>query len=206
MKNLTKFLVIIVIGAVIGFSLAGCDNSVSGSGGTETPVPEPGLGELTWYVSNTGSDSADGLSSGAALATVGKALALIQTGYNRGSGWPLEPDNTPRKATIVIQGTVTADTGTSNGMVEISGTNAYPPVELRGPAGGTGTLNAAGKNKRVLYIADGNSVTLGDHLTLTGGSSQPGGGEISGITASGDESAGGGVYAIGRCDEQRGVI
>ena len=118
------------------------------------------LGELVWYVSDIGSDSNNGLSSGAALATVGKALELIRDAYSGGSVWPVEGDTTtPKTASIVISGTVTADTGTSNGMVEISGTNAYPPVELRGPAGGTGTLDATGKDKRVLYIRDGNRVT-----------------------------------------------
>ena len=50
-----------------------------------------------WYVSETGSDDNDGLSSDAALATVGKALELIQ-GVYRGDyswRWPMEPDNSP---------------------------------------------------------------------------------------------------------------
>jgi len=41
-----------------------------------------------WYVSETGSDSNDGLLNSSSLATVNKALSLIRAGYASNAPWP----------------------------------------------------------------------------------------------------------------------
>ncbi|MDR1178069.1 MAG: hypothetical protein LBK64_04505, partial [Spirochaetaceae bacterium] len=72
---------------------------------------------------------------------------------------------------IIISGTITAVSGavTNDGMVVISG-SGYPAIVLKGADTGTNAINASGKNKRVLYIGDGNTVRLEDNLILKGGS------------------------------------
>jgi len=124
---------------------------------------------LTWYVSSSGNDTNSGLTADAPLATVTEALAKIATAYT--GSWPGKGTK-PETATIIISGSIAADTGTSGatgGMVKIIGADIYPPIELRGPATGSGAINAAGKGRRVLYIAGGQNVTLGANLTLKGG-------------------------------------
>jgi hypothetical protein len=96
-------------------------------------------------------------------------------------------------------------------MVDISG-SGYPKILLRGSSLNPGVLNASGKNKRVLLIANGNNVELGNHLTLRGGSASNfgggvyisgstftmiSGGTISDNTAYGNGGGGGGVYVSG---------
>jgi hypothetical protein len=131
------------------------------------------LFQAVWHVSSGGDDNNDGYSMERSLATVSKALDLIKTTYNGGAEWPAS-----QSVKIIIAGTITAASSVSNGMVEISGTNAYPPIELRGLREGTpGTLNANNQG-RVLYIGDNNAVTLGNYLTLTRGSSSAGGGGV----------------------------
>jgi hypothetical protein len=100
-------------------------------------------------------------------------------------------------------------------MVEVSDTALYaawPPIVLEGKGADddTGTLDATGRNKRVLYIAHAD-VTLGQNLTLTGGKADNGGGvyvatgaafamsggSVSGNTATATVStAGGGGVAV----------
>jgi hypothetical protein len=100
--------------------------------------------------------------------TVQSALDLI-----RNSGLQ-SVDNS--YVTIIITGTVTAGSG-SNGMVDISGSGYPKKIILRGKSGTEpGVLDASGKNMRVLYIANGNKLELGDDLTLKGGSAYFGGG------------------------------
>jgi hypothetical protein len=115
-----------------------------------------------FFVSETGDDDEGNGTEEEPYATVGKVLDLI-----RGSGLESVPE---ASITIIISGTVTADTGTANGMVDISG-GGYPEIRLKGKGSGAdaGILDAAGKNKRVLYIGGGNKVTLGDNLTLRRG-------------------------------------
>jgi hypothetical protein len=54
--------------------------------------------------------------------------------------------------------------------------SGYPPIVLKGDS--TGVLDAAGKNKRVLYISGGANVTLGSNLTLRGGNTSGQGGGV----------------------------
>jgi hypothetical protein len=103
------------------------------------------------------------------LATITQALSLIRTAYRSGS-WKAGDS-----AIIVVSGTVTAASVSSNGMVDVSAQGAYPPIVLAGESGSGGTLNANGKG-RVLYISGGNRVTLDTGLKLTGGKALNGGG------------------------------
>jgi hypothetical protein len=120
------------------------------------------------YVSQTGDNDSGNGSSSAPYATVKKALDIIKT-----SGL-----NQTHEVTIAISGTITADIGTSNGMVDISG-SGYPKIILEGKGtADAGTIDATGKSKRVLYIAGGNKVTLGENLTLTGGNTTTYGGGV----------------------------
>jgi hypothetical protein len=129
------------------------------------------LGVDEFYVSQTGSDTTGDGSAASPFATVGRALELLKTA-NR-----TQADT----FTIIISGTITGDTGTANGMIDISG-DGYPKIVLRGKGSGAdaGVIDATGKGKRVLYIfgtsAVPQKVTLGDNLTLTGGSASEGGG------------------------------
>jgi hypothetical protein len=132
-----------------------------------------------YYVFAGGNDSNNGLSSAAPLARVFKALQLIRAVYIAGpSSWPMDGPNLA-PAQIVIKGNLTIDTGTTNGMIVVSGAG-YPPIELKGFGSGAdaGVIDATGKNKRVLYIADGNKVILGENLTLTGGNPNTSGGGV----------------------------
>jgi hypothetical protein len=172
-----------------------------GSGNNETrtctiTVSRVTLAVDTFYVSETGSDTTGDGGAASPYATVKKALDVVAT-----SG--LTPSDT---FSIIISGTITADTGAANGMIDISG-GVYPEITLRGKGTGTdaGVINAAGSN-RVLYIAGGSKVTLGDNLTLKGGYAYEGGGGVyvtgsnSTFTMSGgtiqdnSSSSGGGVY------------
>jgi hypothetical protein len=144
---------------------------------------------FTYYVSAAGSDSDNGYTLGAALATPTEALTKIAARY--AADWPAKGNKALEPAAIIIvSGTVTAPAGdiaAATGWLDISGT-AYPPIELRG-AGTGAALDFAGasgtKTGRILYIANGNKVTLGDNLTLKGGY----------FTGSGNN--GGGVYVTG---------
>jgi hypothetical protein len=150
-----------------------------------------------WYVSSTGNDTNNGLTPETALATVKRALEYTQAEYGN-EHYP-KVEGIPETTSIIISGTIT-EMATSNGMIEITGANVYPPIELRGKTvTETGTLNANQQN-RVLYIADDNKVTLSEHLTITGGKvSSDGGGVYNGgtFTMSGGEIAGNLVTGFG---------
>jgi hypothetical protein len=121
------------------------------------------------FVSPEGSDGGNG-SEEHPFATVKKALDIVKY-----SGLEHIPGSS---VTITLSGTI-AGPGTDNGMVEIAG-QGYPEIILRGKGPGpeAGVLDAGNAN-RVLYISNYNSgdystgnnkVTLGDNLTITGGS------------------------------------
>jgi hypothetical protein len=150
-----------------------------------------------------GSDGGDGTQT-APFATIKHALDLVkESGLGGAPG---------AEFTIIVSGKITDDTGSgTNGMAAITGSypNGYPRIILKGIDAGTNAIDAAGKNKRVLYIADGNKLTLEAGLTLTGGRASSGGGvyvtgsgstfDMTGgviwnNTASGIFSYGGGVY------------
>jgi hypothetical protein len=118
-----------------------------------------------WYVAAGGSDTNDARSISAPLATVKEALSRISRQYSD-HDWPGKGTPAEESAKIVISGTITADNGGNNYMIEIGGT---VPIELRGlSAAEPGIIDATGKGKSVLYIAWG-TLTMGDYLTLTGG-------------------------------------
>jgi hypothetical protein len=112
-------------------------------------------------------------SEGYPYASLKEALDLI-----RDSGIASVPDSF---VTIILSGRIRGGGDTSNGMVDISG-GSYPEIILKGKGSGplAGVLDAQ-ERSRVLYVADGGRVTLGDNLILTGGSA-------------GSGSGGGGVY------------
>jgi hypothetical protein len=145
----------------------------------------PALGKA-WYVADYGNDTTgNGLTRTTAVNSVNKALALIENAHKSINGGPLT------SATIVVIGT-SGDRGT----VKINNTGAiYPPITLRG-LGPTqpGILTAdkvpttdwnnptATNSYRVLEVAYGAEVTLGNDLTITGGGKR------------GDVDTGAGVY------------
>jgi hypothetical protein len=152
---------------------------------------------LVWYVSSTGNNTSNGLTSETALATVKQALEYTRTEYSN-ENYPKVPE-----ATIIISGSIT-ETYASGGMIEITGANAYPPIVLRGKSVTEKGMLDANQQSHVLYIGGNNKVTLGENLTITGGNSSHGGGvyifsgifnmsggEISGNSTTG---SGGGVY------------
>jgi hypothetical protein len=137
--------------------------------------PNPDSTNPTWYVSSSGNDTDDntGTEPARPLASVRAALDRIKLAY-RGGGW-----KTGTSAVIMIRGTINGSSSfdSNNSMVDISGAGSYPPIILEGDPVRGGTLNAR-RNEyndgRVLYI-DGNKVTLGSRLTLTGGYALMGG-------------------------------
>jgi hypothetical protein len=101
------------------------------------------------------------------MASVPAALARIKSVYRSGK-WPAG-----ESAVLVISGPLAASGafGPNMAMTDVSGAGNYPPIVLKGDPANPGVLNAnrnIGSQGRVLYIAN-NKVTLGDHLTLTGG-------------------------------------
>jgi predicted outer membrane repeat protein len=113
------------------------------------------------------------------LSSVQQALSLIRSAYaaHKQTDWP-KRGNEPRPAVIIIAGDVTdfGQKAAGSDMIEIAGTDAYPPIILRGKGSGAeaGVLNAGGKG-RVLNITGGNRVRLEDNLSIVGGQSDTGG-------------------------------
>jgi hypothetical protein len=200
-----------------GYTLDGIPaNFFSYSGAIATNSPNSGVVTITflptdfttqWYVFAGGNDANTGLSDTAPLATVDRALVRMRNEYSLAT-WPRKGHATDeQKVSINIKGTLSYITGPSNGMVSITGTNAYPEIYLQGYGAGTneGFLDAAGRS-RVLYISENNRVTLLNQLTLKRGSNDKGGGAyigggglltLNGGTITGNAATGnygGGVY------------
>jgi hypothetical protein len=154
------------------------------------------------YVSGAGASGTAG-SDATGNGSKEKPYATIQKALDKAKTLPLGGISDP-EVTIIVSGNVTADAGTTNGMVDISG-SGYPHIILKGAPGG-GTIDASG-TRRVLYIGNGNRVSLGDNLILTGGNISGGGVYVSGgtFTMTGGNiqgnvsnfSVGGGVYVGG---------
>jgi hypothetical protein len=181
-----------LVAGVFLICVLGCGSIL---GVTDTGV-DPELSEQTvqirWYVAGEGAPSmGDDSNPGTAarpLASVQKALELIGDAYSSGDwlGEGLEAS-----AFIVVSGIV-RDYGTREqsetprtlpsegeetslyGMVEIAGRERYPPIIIEGDSGDSCVLDA-GEKSRVLYITDGNFVTI-TGVTLRGGNSWTGGG------------------------------
>ncbi|MHC6204464.1 hypothetical protein ACYULU_14895 [Breznakiellaceae bacterium SP9] len=116
---------------------------------------------ITIYVSQEGDDTNEG-SQALPLASVAAALSKI-----RGQSY--------ESATIIISGSIT-EVAAKEGMIDITG-HGLPPIVLQGESEERpGILNADKLNKRVIFISDDNTLTLGDHITLTGGSTSNNGG------------------------------
>jgi hypothetical protein len=146
--------------------LSSCSDTTNSSEkleGGSAFVPESPV----WYVSQSGSNANNGSGANAPLTSLANALSLIKAAYKSGA-W-----KAGKSAVIVISGTISG-IGTSNGLIDISGPIAYPPIILRGDPVRGGILDAGGK-KRVLYINNGNTVTIDTGLTLTGGDALKGG-------------------------------
>jgi hypothetical protein len=181
------------------------------SGPVEETTPTVSLSVIC-YVSSNGSDASNGTAPETPFATVTKALERIKVGYSDGDY--LE-SGISKTAIIIISGTI-PETPKTNGMIEITGVNAYPPIVLRGKSDTEKGILNANRLKRVLYV-NSNKVTLETNLTLMGGNGTYGsgvyvgssgtftmsGGEISGNTstntgvANNSNGAGGGVYVNG---------
>lgn len=134
---------------------------------------------MHWYVRapGIGEDFSgnNGFTQDTLLPTVQAALTNINGVYTANLGrWPVSGSE-KEAAAIIVSGEIKKTVlGNEVDMVTIEGVNAYPPILLRGGSGG-GILNANGDlsgftiTGRVLKIRDGNTVTLGKNLTLTGG-------------------------------------
>jgi hypothetical protein len=149
--------------------------------------------EITLHVSEDGDDSNEG-SRERPLWSVAAALEKVRWQPCRG-------------AVFVIHGSIT-EVAARSAMIDITG-RGLPVIFLRGESPEhPGRLNAAGLNKRVIYVSDGNTLYLEDNVILCGGAAQGSGG--SGVTLesgtlimrggeiSGNDSGvgmGGGVYA-----------
>ncbi|GHT46757.1 hypothetical protein AGMMS49965_24510 [Bacteroidia bacterium] len=146
-----------------------------------------------WHVAPApkGHKANSGFHENAPLVTMDSVLASIKRVYElhtitNGDIWTVTP--TP----IIVSGVLTHATSNRN-MVNISASNlnalgdkepAYPPLLIKGSTSTTGRLEMASTASyaSLIYIANGNSVTLGSNLTLTGGKGQ-------------SNSKGGAVYA-----------
>jgi len=126
-----------------------------------------------WFVSGegaavTGSDQNPGTAD-KPLASVQKALTLIKAAY---------ADEAFKTAVIKIDGKVSniENKPLVLGLAVIQGKGAYPDIVLRGSSDPRqiDALDAGGFG-RVLYVEDGNNVTI-ENLTLTGGAANAGGG------------------------------
>ncbi len=176
----------------------------------EKTISTVGLVRSHYYVNETTGD--DDQSRTGTIASpyksVGRAITQIQTDIFNGS----DPSLT---YTININGTISlADGIEKEGPVVVNGTDdAMVEIEDEGTLNiliqgesstSVGAINANNK-KRLLYISGSNvNVTLGNHLTLSGGNTDNGGGvyverghlTVAGATISGNSATinGGGVY------------
>jgi hypothetical protein len=161
--------------------------------------------DITLYIYDGGDDSNEG--------TFEKPLWSVAAALDRVRWKSYET------ACFIISGSIT-EPAAQNAMIDITG-RGLPAITLqsRGPKH-PGVLNAKGLDKRVLYIADGNTLTIGDYVVIRGGSQSIGGSGVAveggvlvmtGGEISGNDSGlgmGGGVY-IGKDSEfimEGGVI
>jgi hypothetical protein len=209
-KNKPVFLLVIAAACFMTFVTASCDKVILPDGGSgeaeqssqdqDTPSKKPPVQiqapqnpsepsdkiNLTWYVSQNGSDAASGSSPSEPFAAVKPALSAISKLYRNGK-WPAG-----ESAVIIISGRVTGSVTGGKSLVEVSGKGNYPPLIFKGDAVTGGTLdagNSGGGDGRVLYVAN-SKVTLGGGLLLTGGHTLWGGAVCVGTHSSDYDSAG----------------
>jgi hypothetical protein len=116
---------------------------------------------ITIYVSEEGDDGNEG-SSLRPLGSVAAALDKIR--------W-----KSYETAEIVISGSIT-EAVAREGMIDITG-KGLPPLFMRGESKERpGILNAEELTKRVLFIDDGNTLTLVDNISIRGGTTGGSGG------------------------------
>jgi hypothetical protein len=153
--------------------------------------------EITLYIYNGGNDSNEG--------TFEKPLWSVAAALDRVRWKSYET------AYFVISGSIT-EPAARNAMIDITG-RGLPDIVLqsRGPKH-PGILNAKGLDKRVIYIADGNTLFIKDYVIIRGGAKDPAGSGIAleggtlvmtGGEISGNDSGfamGGGVY-VGKDSE-----
>jgi predicted outer membrane repeat protein len=171
----------ILAGTILLIFIAGC-GSVPASSGRAAEADLPAERQTRWYVAGegnplAGSDSNPG-SAASPLGSVQRALELIHQAYTaEDPRWIGEGDG--GSALIIISGVVKKYGNRAEaamGMIEIAGTGKYPPIILAGVSGGEyPSVLDAGEKNRVLYIADGNNLTIAPDLYLTGGAAQYGG-------------------------------
>ncbi|MDR1862777.1 MAG: hypothetical protein LBQ67_02530 [Treponema sp.] len=153
--------------------------------------------EITLYIYDGGDDSNEG--------TFEKPLWSVAAALDRVRRKSYET------AYFIISGSLT-EPAARNAMIDITG-RELPRIVLqsRSPKK-PGILNAKGLNKRVIYIADGNTLSIGDYVIIRGGAQSVGGSGVAveggtlvmtGGEISGNDSGvgmGGGVY-IGKDSE-----
>jgi hypothetical protein len=113
--------------------------------------------KITLYIAETGDDSNEGTRE-KPLWSVAAALSRVRNGPGK-------------LACFIISGSVT-EVAAVKGMIDITG-EGLPMILLRGESPERpGVLNARGLEKRVIYIADDNTLCIEDHIVICGGSTQ----------------------------------
>jgi hypothetical protein len=113
----------------------------------------------------------------APLATAQKAVEIIRERYKKFSKtWP-RVNGVPAPAVIYMSGKFTLAPGQSagNGMLEISGKD-LPPIVIQNKNREESVVIDANLQNRVLYIDNGNKVTLDGNLRLVDGQKDAGAG------------------------------
>jgi hypothetical protein len=150
---------------------------------------------LIWYAASPGlggDDANSGLSADRPLATPQLALDKILAAYT--GSWPGYGTGDVAEATVIVSGEIINTKKDPNAfrfytedMVIIK--DPYPPLLIKGDPANPGTLDADRdfiNEGRVLYIGAGNTVTLGEDITLTRG-----------VTNKVNRNSGGAVYVDG---------
>jgi hypothetical protein len=150
--------------------------------------------EIIIYISEDGEDSNDGTGE-KPLWSVAAALDRIR-GKSYGA------------ARLVVTGSVT-EVAARYAMIDITGRN-LPVIHFQGGEH-PGILNAKGLDRGVMYVADGNTVYLGENIVISGGITRNSGGSgvtidegtvvMQGAEISGNDAGygmGGGVYVGGK--------
>jgi hypothetical protein len=113
--------------------------------------------EITLYIAENGDDANEG--------TREQPLWSMATALSRVRGKPYQ------SACFIISGSIT-EVASQKAMIDITG-EGLPLIVLRGECRERpGVLDARGLEKRVIYIADDNTLCIEDHIIICGGRTQ----------------------------------
>jgi hypothetical protein len=117
--------------------------------------------QRTYYIDESGDDANTGSAANNPLATLSEALIRVKEDKAE--------DASIEAVEIIVSGRIEELSRQTNGMVEIAG-DGYPAITIRGKGkeDAEGIIDATGQH-RTLYIDGGNTVILGNNLTITEG-------------------------------------